>query len=196
MKKIYIVLTHTGTLLSKIIKIFTKDEFTHSSISLDIELDQMYSFGRLNPYNPFIGGFIHEYKNKGTYRRFYNTKTKIYSLDVTGEQYDKIFNIIKNVESNKENYKFNILGLIGAGFNKKIDSKKSFYCAEFVKYLLEKSNVCTYLPNAIKPEDFKNIIGLNEVYNGLMRKYNYTELNIKQLLEENILVYKQGKSLI
>lgn len=53
MKEIYIVLTHTGTALSRMIKWFTKDEFTHSSIALDAELKQMYSFGRLNPYNPF-----------------------------------------------------------------------------------------------------------------------------------------------
>lgn len=29
MKKIYIVLTHTGTTLSKIIKNYTNDEFSH-----------------------------------------------------------------------------------------------------------------------------------------------------------------------
>lgn len=60
MKKIYLVLTHTGTMLSRLIKTFTKDEFTHSSIALDIDLKQLYSFGRLNPYNPFVGGFVHE----------------------------------------------------------------------------------------------------------------------------------------
>ena len=35
MKKIYIVLTYTGTLLSKIIKGYTRAEFAHISISLD-----------------------------------------------------------------------------------------------------------------------------------------------------------------
>lgn len=38
MKKIYIVLTHTGTTLSKIIKSYTKDESSHVSIALDSEL--------------------------------------------------------------------------------------------------------------------------------------------------------------
>ena len=60
MKKIYIILTHTGTALSTIIKYYTKDEFSHISISLDENLEEMYSFGRLNPYNPFLGGFVHE----------------------------------------------------------------------------------------------------------------------------------------
>ena len=33
MKKIYLVLTHTGTVLSKIIKTYTKDEFSHVTIN-------------------------------------------------------------------------------------------------------------------------------------------------------------------
>ena len=53
MKKIYIVLTHTGTILSTIIKSYTHDEFSHVSLSLDINIKEMYSFGRLNAYNPF-----------------------------------------------------------------------------------------------------------------------------------------------
>ena len=196
MRKIYIVLTHTGTVLSKVIKGFTKDEFTHSSISLDVELNQMYSFGRLNPYNPFIGGFVHEHKNKGTYKRFYNTKTKIYSLNVTEEQYENIVNNIRKIENNKDNYKFNILGLIGAGFNKKIRKEKSFYCAEFVRYLLDESKIFTGLPNAVKPEDFKNIKGIKEIYDGLLRKYNIPNLDVRQMIENHILLQKENKSVI
>ena len=77
MKKVYIVLTHTGTTLSKIIKSYTKDEFSHVSISLDEKLNEMYSFGRLHPYNPFWAGFVHEAINKGTFKRFSNTKARI-----------------------------------------------------------------------------------------------------------------------
>ena len=70
MKKIYIILTHTGTILSKIIKYYTGDEFSHVSIALDSQLRKIYSFGRLNPYNPIKGGFVHESVDKGTFRRF------------------------------------------------------------------------------------------------------------------------------
>lgn len=85
MKKIYLVLAHTGTTLATIIKYYTKDEFSHVSIALDDELEEMYSFGRLNPYNPFWGGFVHENIYKGTFKRFKNTKTEVYSLLVTDE---------------------------------------------------------------------------------------------------------------
>ena len=81
LKKIYIVLTHTGTNLSKIIKSWTKDEFSHVSIALDEDLKEMYSFGRLHPYNPFWAGLVHEVPNEGTYKRFFRTKANIYSIE-------------------------------------------------------------------------------------------------------------------
>ena len=86
MKKIYIILTHSGSLLSKAIKTVKKYEYTHVSIALDKELHQMYSFGRLYPYNAFIGGFVQESPNYGTFKRFSKTKTKILCLNVTNEQ--------------------------------------------------------------------------------------------------------------
>lgn len=171
MKKIHIVLTHTGTNLSKLIKNYTKDEFSHVSIALDRELKQMYSFGRLNPYNPIWGGFVHEYIDKGTFQRFYLTKTKVYELSITEEQYKTIKNTIKEMEQKKEQYSFNILGLFAAGFRKKIKWDKSFYCAEFVKYLLDEAKVKTNLPEVPKPEDFKKMENLKEIYNGLLKQY-------------------------
>ena len=198
MKKIYIILTHTGTTLSKIIKKYTKDEFSHVSISLDVKLENMYSFGRLNPYNPFIGGFVHEYINKGTYKRFYNTKAKMYSLEVDELQYDKLKRIINDIEieNEKERYKFNILGLLAVGFNKKISIKRSFYCAEFVKYVMEKSGININLPDIIKPEDFKKIDGLKLIYDGLLRKYKYKNEGIKDKIREKLLLYKQKEGIV
>ena len=90
MKKMYIILAHTGTVLATIIKYYTKDEFSHASIALDADLEEMYSFGRLNPYNPFIGSFVHEHINKGTFKRFKNTRAKVYSFFVTDEQYERL----------------------------------------------------------------------------------------------------------
>lgn len=172
MRKIYIVLTYTGTILSKIIKIYTKDEFAHVSISLDEELEQMYSFGRLNPYNPFWGGFIHEGINNGTFKRFKKTKAAIYSLQIEDEQYKKIQETIEKVRKSEKPYKFNSLGLFAVAFKMQISKKNSFYCAEFVKYVLENSRIKTNLPKIIRPENFKQLEGLKLEYKGKLRKYN------------------------
>ena len=171
MKKIYIVLTHTGTLLSRIITGYTRTKFSHVSISLNEELTEMYSFGRLKPYNPYIGGFIHEYIDKGTFKRFKNTKAKVYYLEVEDNQYEEIKEKIQKIEKNKQQYKSNRVGLFAAGFNFRIASKDAFYCAEFVKHVLEPAGIKTQLPEVIKPEDFKKIDGLKEIYNGKLRNY-------------------------
>ena len=168
-KKIYIVLTYTGTLLSKIIKFSTRGNYCHVSLALDKRLRKMYSFGRINPYIPFIGGFVHEGINIGTFKRFKNTITEIYCIEVTNKQYNIIKQEIKNIKYNKKNYKFNILGLVLAGINYKYQKKNTFYCAEFVKYLTNQANIELNLPDIVKPMDFryKN----NFVYKGLLRKY-------------------------
>lgn len=182
MKEVYIVLTHTGTTLSRIIKWFTKDEFSHVSISLDLELNEMYSFGRLNPYNPFLAGFVHEYLNKGTFKRFYKTQAKIYSLEVTDDQYEDLKNSIIRFEHKREEYTFNIIGLLAVAIHVKIKKENSFYCAEFVKYVMEKSNIYTGLPEIVRPENFKKIIGMQEIYKGLLQKYHSRETNISELI--------------
>jgi len=169
--KIYIVLTHTGTVLSRIVKLYTRKDFSHVSISLDKDLYQMYSFGRLNPYNPFWAGFVQEYPDKGTFKRFKNTKTEIYSVEISEEQYEIIENNINEMKLEKEKYKFNILGLFAVSINKKIKKENAFYCAEFVGYLIETAKINENLPEIIKPEDFKKLKGIEKVYNGLLREY-------------------------
>lgn len=196
MKKIYIVLTHTGTLLSRMIKGFTKDEFTHSSIALDVELKQMYSFGRLNAYNPFIGGFVHESIHNGTFGRFYNTQTKIYALEITDKQYEAMQKGIFQIEKAKENYTFNVLGLFAAGFHKRIGRKHSFYCAEFVKYILEGSGISTDLPEIVKPEDFKKLESLELIYEGYLRKYVCPKISIPNFIYEALLNYPPKEGIV
>ena len=43
-KKVYIVLSYSGTLVSRIIKFFTKYEYCHASVSFHKDIDKMYSF--------------------------------------------------------------------------------------------------------------------------------------------------------
>lgn len=171
-KKIYIVLTYTGTFLSKIIKFYTKEKYSHVSLSLDKELKEMYSFGRLNPYNPFIGGFVHEGINKGTFKRFKKTKAEIYELSLTNDQYKVLKDVIERFENNKEKYKFNLIGLFLVTFNKKYRRFNAFYCAEFVKYLINKVYTDIELPEIVKPMDFKNIDNLELKYQGILRNYS------------------------
>lgn len=171
MKRIYIVLTYTGTLPSKIIKFYTKKIYSHVSISLDRDLKEMYSFARLNPYNAFVAGFLHEKIGEGTFKRFKNTKCLVYFMEITDEQYEIIKNTVEYVKENRKKYKFNMLGLFLVSLHRRRIKKYFFYCAEFVRYVIQKAGIGENLPEIIKPEDFRCLKGLTLEYEGLLANY-------------------------
>ena len=107
----------------------------------------------------------------GTFKRFKNTKCIIKYIEVTDEQYNKVKELIQKFEKEKKLYKFNVIGLVGVPFHKKIQKANSFYCAEFVKYILEESEVVEELPIIIKPDDFNQLGNATVIYKGLLRKY-------------------------
>ena len=174
-KKIYIILTYSGTMLSRLIKVYTHEKYCHVSVALDESLSEMYSFGRLKPYNPFNAGFVHEQLYSGTFKRFKNTKTEVYSVNVTDSQYNKVKQIINEFNLNCNKYKFNIVGLFAVAFNIKYKKRNSFYCAEFVKYIVENANLQMELPELVKPMDFKNQDIMNLEYKGRLRNYKIIE---------------------
>ena len=181
MRSIYIVLTMTGSALSRLVKIYTKKEYGHVSIALDKELERMYSFGRLKPYNAFIGGFVHEYIHSGTFFRFRNTTAEVLRVRVTDEQYAKLEQAIARFEQEKEKYHFNVLGLFAVSFNKKITKENYLYCAEFVKQVLEEAEIIDTLPDVIKPEHLL-VLPHKSIYKGLLREYRYrVKFNEKEL---------------
>lgn len=180
MKDIYLILTYSGTVMSKFIRLATNDEFAHVSIALDKELKEMYSFGRINPYNPFFGGFVREGLDFGTFKRFENkTLTNIYTLQVTNYQYKKLKRRVKKMNNCKRKYKFNIYGLFAAKFRYKIKRKDSFYCAEFVKRLMDEAKIENNLPEVAKPEDFKSLNNVRLCYRGKLKNYK-VKLNINE----------------
>ena len=172
-KSIYVVLSQTGTMFSKALKFFTHAEYNHASISLTPTLETMYSFGRLNPYNPFIGGFVEEGKNVGTFKRFYKTKTMVMEFKVSEEKYNSIKYFIEYFKDHKKEFHYNYLGVLFACFKKHHTSRKRFYCSEFVKTCLETFEVenAEELPSIIKPIDFLKLDNKNIVYQGYLQNY-------------------------
>ncbi len=107
----------------------------------------------------------------GTFKRFKNTKCVVKYIEVSDEQYGKIRTMVKQFEQEKKVYRFNVVGLFAVAFHKKIQRANSYYCAEFVKYVLEEADVVEDLPQLIKPDDLIKLDNAKEVYKGLLRKY-------------------------
>lgn len=135
-RTVYILLTDTGTFFTKMIKFFTKQPLNHASIAFDPQLRAVYSFGRKQQLNPFVGGFVDEDVRSGL---FLEAKCALYSCSFTEEQYQLMVSKVKEIEEEKEDYKYNFLGLFAVLFNKKMDRDKAYFCSQFVATILNES---------------------------------------------------------
>ena len=156
MKNLYVVLSQPGTIVSKIIKLLTGDTYTHASISLDGTLDELYSFGRIYPSNPVLGGFVKESKNYGTFKKFHKTRVVVMQTTVSDETYAKVNDCLQQMYAKKKEFKYNYRGLFLAYFNKVFVNDKHFYCSEFVRDILTRCGIIdnNRLSGIVKPEDF------------------------------------------
>lgn len=172
-KYIYIILSQTGSVVSKWLKTFTKDEYNHVSISLDNKLDEMCSFGRYYAYFPFWGGFVKESTSKGTLKRFKDTKSLIIKVLVDEENVNGVRLKINEMFASKRKYRYDMIGVVLAKFGKNKKRKYRYYCSEFVKEILIENNILNReeCPEIMKPIDFKNIKGGEIIYEGNLHSY-------------------------
>lgn len=135
-KQIFIVITQTGTMLSRILKRITGAEYNHASLSLSQDLTRMYSFGRRHPYNPFWGGFVIESPHAGTFRRFSDTTAIILAVEITEERYAALEATLEAMWARREQFSYNLGGLLLAYFHILWKRSNRYYCSEFVEAML------------------------------------------------------------
>lgn len=181
-RDIYLVLTRTGTWLSKTIGYFTQDEYTHLSISFDNTLNNMFSFGRTNPSNPFSGGFVVEDISSGVFKMFPNAKCLVYKKTITEDQYINLKSGLEDFLNDKDAYKYSVLGLIGIQLNYPIERSYYYFCSQFVFKLLIDAGVEIGEINASlsKPTDILSLNNLDFYYEGYIRDYINKDSSILQ----------------
>ena len=171
---IYIMLSNTGTLFSKAIGMYTRKELNHTSIAFDEQLNEMYSFGRKNKHNPFIGGFIRE---DATSELFNRATCAIYKCQVSSHEYKQMRNKIRLMEQQKELYKYNLLGLFGLAMNMKIEREHAFFCSQFVATIMNesKSTKLNVPPYLVQPHHFEQLPMLKLLYKGQLQTYIFSK---------------------
>lgn len=173
-KEIYIVVMQTGSIVSRALKMITGKEYNHVSVSFDPDLHYLYSFGRRNPYNPWIGGFVQESIDFGTLKRFSDTRAVVMSLSVSEKTYYQLVHKIDEMFEDKENYYYDSLGLILACFNVIYKRERHYYCSDFVRDLLVKYGVedPTQFEEIVQPMHFLNLPDVNVIYEGRLRDFS------------------------
>lgn len=164
-KMIYILLTDTGTILTRMIKFYTKKPYNHASIAFDENLIEVYSFGRKIANNPFIGGFVKEDLRSVVFKR---ADCAIYSLSITYDEYQKMYEYIQEIAVKQELYRYNFIGLFGVMFKKPIKRKNAFFCSHFVASVLKKSKDIKFEKelSMVEPSDLLNSADFQLVFEG------------------------------
>lgn len=171
---VFVVVTQTGTILSQILRMVTGDAYNHASISVDDSLRTLYSFGRLHPYNPVWGGFVQESPDSGTFGRFVRTRAKVLQVPVTEEQYQQIKGHLESMYRQRQQYRYNYLGLALAFFHLSYRRKNCYYCSEFVKDVLVRYEVAgpESFGEIVKPMELLELSGSREIYSGILAEYS------------------------
>lgn len=155
-RRVYLILTDTGTLFTRMIKLYTKKPYNHASLSFDPQFFELYSFGRKLPRNPFVGGFVKESIQTGLIKQ---AKCAIYYCTVSESQFQKMNHFIQQIEEQKDLYRYNLLGLFAIAFNKKIKRKNAFFCSQFVSTVLKEGHVIEFSkhPSQVTPHDLQQV---------------------------------------
>jgi len=168
MKSVYIVLTRTNTILSRIIYTVTRSKYTHASLSLDENFDCLYSFGRKNPKLLLPAGFVKESIYAGVFGKFDNIHCAVHKIDITDESHEKLCQLLNAMELKGHTYRFNIIGLplCWVGFKKKRDLH--FFCSQFVAYALSESGSLDMGKDCslVRPIDFHHSSEVEQIFEG------------------------------
>ena len=184
-QQIYLLLTDTGSMLTRTIKLFTRKKYNHISLAFDAVLEDTFSFGRKKADNPFIGGFIHEDVTSDFYSQ---AKCAVYSLSVSEEQAAVMRGYVSLFEKDKEKYHYNFLGLVPALFNKAWNRENHYFCSHFVSAVLVEGDVLqSDKPvTLMRPADILEALPFALVYEGILCQFNELSMNA----DEQGLVYE------
>ena len=170
MKTIYILLTRSGTLLSKLVYAVTGASYTHASMAFDEELNCLYSSTRKNGYTMFPAGPSKEYLNKGVFRLRDDAPCALYALEVTDEAYVRARRRAEHMMARGDLYRFNTLGLILCALHIRWQRRRHYFCSQFVSEVLQKSGALE-LPKPstlMHPSDYAELPELRCLYRGTL----------------------------
>lgn len=170
---VYVVVTQTGTVLSRILKAITHANYNHVSLSVDPTLRTMYSFGRKNAYNPFFGGFVMESPHFGTFKRFSETDAVVFAIPVSPEMKQRMEERMVTMYRERKNYRYDTLGLLLAAVKIRYVRDNTYYCSSFALDFLKEFGLTDgrEFSRFPKPVEFLELRDGEVVYRGKLRLY-------------------------
>lgn len=107
-------------------------------------------------------------KNGLFFKKFKDTKCRIFEINVTKEQFFKLKEKILYMKDNEDLYKYDFIGIILRYFKVPICFKNKYVCSQFIAKLLEDSSIYKFNKKIyfVEPKDFEKMTNVNEIYTG------------------------------
>lgn len=193
---LYIVLLKNMDALGRVIQTYTKEPYSHSLISFDPSMNDLYTFGhklmKKGDKEHMDFGTAHETFNPKTGRFHYplNTQYEIFVMFFNEKQIKAVRKTIDNIFTNHEKYKYNIAGLIQYIFKIPRTNPQKLFCSQFVSMVLNsgKPDLLDRDPSMYTPSNLMTLRGIFSVDSGVMKDYDSTvvEKKTKQIFDRII----------
>lgn len=169
----YVVLSKSTTVPSRLIGVLTRDRLTHSALALDADLEYMFGFGRRGTRNALSGCFRRERLDDPLYERMDSLPGLILEVPVTAVQHDAIRAQVEAFLLDGHRYRYNFAGLLDHVTGRTREDAYRFFCSEFVYHVLHQAGVVDLrVPRSqVRPMTLLSLPG-RVVYDGDLLRYH------------------------
>lgn len=183
---VFLLLMHSGSPLSTIIKTLTRNEYSHACISFNSKLEPIYSFNgkfKRDGSSPFTIRMIddpHFLKYHPTY--------SLYVMYVNKKNYDKMKERLQYFIDNRDELEYDFLNLFSVLIGRESEKSNKWFCSKFVMSVLGTGRNNLKVPSLYKPQDiaeFEDVTLVNKGDDLCAYDYQLTDKNLKKI--------KQGK---
>ncbi len=199
-KYIYVILSRTMTIPGRAIRKATGDVYSHASICLDKNLNEIYSFARFHYQTPLIGGFVQENVESLCLGKNKDVAVKIFKIPVTTKQYRHIINRIEYFKKHEQRYMYNLFALIFFPMGIQFSIRDSYICTEFVSQLLKECGIekSKWKGRRLTPASLVSALRKYVYYDGSLQEYIQTvehEEFDNHFMERENTIFVIGKSI-
>ena len=168
---VFIVLTHSGTAMANIVKVFTGNKYTHASISFDSSLDPMYTFGVKGPKTfGSESGFVIQ-NTKSEFYKNYKALYAVYVMYVNQLQYEAMQRALQKFIDKKDEWKYDLVNLVSIWLNRSSEKSKKYFCSRFVAEIINAGYRLDKVPSLYKPQELKGLNNITLVNKGNDLRY-------------------------
>lgn len=196
---LYIILYANKSILGDAIRAVTKEGYSHSSLSFDTSMSEIFTFGNRIISDPLgrekrtFGASIETFDkhNSGKFRYPAFSKVQIHCIYFTEEEMTNAKLYVESIFNHPDDYAYNKLGLIKYAFGKPSESETKMFCSQFVSSVLKIGANLTRQASLYSPVGLLDIDNILYVWEGFIGNFDKKEIDRRmQRIQSNVIKHK------